>query len=98
MSLPRALLARLVRSLVATSLAPLSPEGCGDIEVLRMLERVERAGRISALRSPNEFDHLLELGGAELGCDLFHPSLMQQQNSRDDIFGHAFSGGPTHIV
>jgi hypothetical protein len=23
---------------------------------------------------------------------------MQQQNSRDDIFGNALSGGPAHIV
>src|SRR5262249_48617408 len=34
----------------------------------------------------------------ELGCDLLHASLMEQQDSRNDGFGHALSDGPAHIV
>jgi hypothetical protein len=63
-----------------------------------LLKRVECAGRINAWRSPDELDHLLELDAAELGHNLVDAALMEQQNSRDDIFGNALSGGPAHIV
>jgi hypothetical protein len=42
-----------------------------------MLEYVQRAGRITARRSPDELDHLLKLGSAELSRDLLKASLMQ---------------------
>jgi hypothetical protein len=45
------------------------------------LKHVERAGRIDARRSPDELDHLLKLGGAELGHNLVNASLMQQQTA-----------------
>jgi hypothetical protein len=48
--------------------------------------------------SPDELDHLIKLGSTELGCDLLHASLMEEQDSRNDGFGHALSGGPAHIV
>jgi hypothetical protein len=48
-------------------------------------------------RASDEFNHLLKLGDAELGRDFVDASLMQQQNSRDDVFGHALSSGPAHI-
>ena len=63
-----------------------------------LLECVQRAGRINAWRSPDELDHLLKLGSAELRHNLVDASLMQQQNSRDNGFGHALGGGPAHIV
>ena len=63
-----------------------------------MLECVQRAERISVWRSPNELDHLLKLGSAELGHNLVDAAFMQHQNSGDDGFGHALSGGPAHIV
>jgi hypothetical protein len=43
-----------------------------------LLECVERAGRIDAWRSPDELDHLLEFGSAELSRDLLNASLMEQ--------------------
>ena len=49
-----------------------------------LLERLQRAGRINARRASDEFNHLLKLGGAELGDDLVNASLVHQQNSRDD--------------
>jgi hypothetical protein len=63
-----------------------------------ILERVQRAGRINAWRSPDELDHVPKLDGAELGYDLVDAAFMQHQNSRDDGFGHALGGGPAHIV
>jgi hypothetical protein len=63
-----------------------------------MLKRVERPGRIDAWTSPNELDHLLELGGAKFGHDLVDASLMHEQNCRDDVFGHILSGGPSDII
>ena len=62
-----------------------------------LLECVQRAGRINARRSPDELDHLLKLGSAELGHNLVDASLMQQQDSRDNGFGHALGGSPAHI-
>jgi hypothetical protein len=35
------------------------------------------------LRSPDELDHPLKLGSAELGYNLVDTFLMEQQNSRD---------------
>jgi hypothetical protein len=63
-----------------------------------LLECVQRAGRINARRSPDELDHLLQLDGGELGHNLVGAAFMQHQNSGDDGFGHALSGGPAHIV
>jgi hypothetical protein len=62
------------------------------------LKRLQRAGRINARRSPDEHDHLLKLGRAELRYNLVDASLMEQQNSRDNGFGHALGGSPAHIV
>jgi hypothetical protein len=72
--------------------------GSGDTKALRCLKCVERSGRINEWRSPNELDHLLELDGGEFSHDLLNASLMEQQDSRDDGFGHALSGGPARIV
>jgi hypothetical protein len=63
-----------------------------------ILERVQCAGRINAWRSPDELDHVPKLDGAELGYDLVDAAFMEQQNSCDDGFGHALSGGPARIV
>jgi hypothetical protein len=63
-----------------------------------MLGCVQRTGRISARRSPDKLNYLLELDGAELGHDLLNASLIEQQDSRNDGFGHALSGGPAHII
>jgi hypothetical protein len=63
-----------------------------------LLKRVECAGRINAWRSPDEIDHLLKLGSAELTRDLLNASVMEQQDSRDNGLGHALGGSPTHIV
>ena len=63
-----------------------------------LLKRVECAGPINAWRSPNELDHLLKLGGAELRHNLVDASLMEQQISRDNGFGHALNSGPAHIL
>ena len=46
-----------------------------------LLKRVECAGRINAWRSPNELDHLLKLGSAELSDDLLNASLIEQQTA-----------------
>jgi hypothetical protein len=86
----------LAGSLAACSRRLLLPGGCG--KVLRCLSASSVAGRINAWRSPDELDHLLKLGSAELSDDLFNASLMQQQNGGDDGLGHALCGGPTHIV
>ena len=63
-----------------------------------LLECVKRARRINAWRSSDKLDHLLELGSAEFSRDLLNASLMQQQDSRDNGFGHALSGGPSDII
>jgi hypothetical protein len=50
------------------------------------------------LRSPDELDHLLKLGSAELRHNLVDVTLMQRQYRRNDGFGHALSGGPADII
>jgi hypothetical protein len=42
-------------------------------------------------------DHLLKLKGAKLRHNLFDAALVEQQDSRDHILGHTFSGGPAHF-
>ena len=63
-----------------------------------LLEYAQCAGRINAWRSPDELDHLLKLGRPELKYNLVDASLMEQQNSRDNGFGHALGGSPAQII
>ena len=63
------------------------------------LKRLERAGRINARRSPDERDSPARVSAA-LSEGTISSTLRswEQQDSRDDVFGHTFSGGPAHIV
>ena len=58
--------------------------------------RVFSSGK--ARQSPDELDHLLKLGSAELGRDFVDSALMEQQDSRDNGFGHALGGSPAQII
>jgi len=54
--------------------------------------------RFEAWRSADEFDHLLKLKPAKLRHNLFDAALVEQQDSRNHILGHTFSGGPAHFL
>jgi hypothetical protein len=58
-----------------------------------LVERFQDSARVKAWRSADEFDHLLKLSGAKLRYNLFDAALVEQQDSRDHVLGHAFSGG-----
>jgi hypothetical protein len=62
------------------------------------VERFQDSARVKAWRSADEFDHLLKLGGTKPGHNLVHATVVEQQDSRDHILGHAFSGGPAHFL
>jgi hypothetical protein len=53
---------------------------------------LQRAARVKARRSADESYDLFKLDGAKLWCDLVHAAVVEQQDSRDHILGHAFSG------
>jgi hypothetical protein len=63
-----------------------------------LVERFQDSARVKAWRSADEHDHLLKFKGAELRYNLFDAALVEQQDSRDHILGHAFSGGPAHFL
>jgi hypothetical protein len=47
-----------------------------------------------ARRSADERYDPLKLGGAKLWRDLIDAAVMEQEDSRDHVFGHALGGGP----
>jgi hypothetical protein len=63
-----------------------------------LVERFQDSARVKAWRSADEHDHLLKLEGAKLRYNLFDAALVEQQDSRDHILGHALSGGPAHFL
>jgi hypothetical protein len=63
-----------------------------------LVERFENSARVKAWRPADEFDHLLKLRRAKLRYNLFDAALVEQQDGRDHILGHAFSGGPAHFL
>jgi hypothetical protein len=63
-----------------------------------LAERFENSARVKAWRSADEFDHPLKLKRAKLRHNLFDAALVEQQDSRDHVFGHALSGGPAHPI
>ena len=63
-----------------------------------LVERFQDPSRVKAWRSADEFDHLLKLKGAKLRYKLFDAALVEQQDGRDDGFGHLLVGGPAHRV
>jgi hypothetical protein len=63
-----------------------------------LVERFQDSARVKAWRSADEFDYLLKLRWAKLRYNLFDAVLVEQQDSRNHILGHAFSGGPAHLL
>jgi len=63
-----------------------------------LFECFQYSARVKAWRSADEFDHLLKLKRAKLRYNLFDAALVEQQDSRDHVFGHALSGGPAHPI
>jgi hypothetical protein len=51
---------------------------------------------MSAQLSPSA--HLLKLKEAKLRYNLFDAALVEQQDSRNHILGHALRGGPAHFL
>jgi hypothetical protein len=62
------------------------------------LQSLHRAGRIKPGVSADQHEHLLKLGRAELGRDLVHAVLMQQQHSTDHVLRHTLCDGPAQPV
>jgi hypothetical protein len=71
---------------------------CGRRQTSPLFERFQDSARVKAWRSADEFDHLLKLGGTKPGHNLVHAALVEQQDGRDHVFGHALSGGPAHFL
>jgi hypothetical protein len=67
-------------------------------QISPLFERLHYSRRIKPWISVDEVDHLFKLGGAKLGRDFINAALVEQQDSRDHILGHAFGGGPAHFL
>ena len=57
---------------------------------------IKRSRRIATWASSDKLYHLLKLVRPELGRDLVDATLMEQQNSCYDRFGHTLGGGSPH--
>jgi hypothetical protein len=81
-----------------------SAAACGGAFVVRSsnlppcFKFFERPGWIETWVPANERDNLLQLGGTQLGCDFIRRTLMEKQNSRDNISGYAFGCSPAFFL
>jgi hypothetical protein len=67
-------------------------------QISPLFERLHYSWRIKPWISVDEVDHLFKLGDAELGRDFIDAAVVEQQDGRDHILGHAFGGGPAHFL
>ena len=67
-------------------------------QISPLFERLHYSRRIKPWISVDEVDHLFKLWGAKLGRDFINAAVVEQEDSRDYVFGHALSGGPADII